>query len=422
MVVETGERSGALRWVAGAVAIIVTLAIAAGLVFYRISGNRLPSGPAVGKASVSNVTFTCRLPVLAGAAAGFVSFPDGAVTIDKTQVSPGNIKGAYGYTYDPQVRKWVPVPRSALSPDGRSYAYLAQTTGVPGQMASLSLHTHDIVSGSDHVLWQGQGSPMGPSQIAWLASGLYFSAVLYSADNPQGPTFAAIYVADLNHAGTPRRVGPNPPPQPPSPGQPYYAGPDQFPILSEGAAWGVGQRVPAVPVTADKASMPGMYGPDRILRMDLRDGSVSTWYTVTGTALVSLVGVDAKGEPIISLFEPPTVKKALPDSYVPPPVTLLLLTGPNQTATITSGNPDFHLGSQPSADAHGIWLGSWDSIWLYTPAAGLRQVASIPTGIFPSPTPPPGAYPNKGTVASGGRPAMPAYMQGTLMMVAGPCA
>jgi hypothetical protein len=420
MSIEAEEKRRPLRWIAGSVATIVTLAIVAGLVYYRVSSKGSASNPPVGSATVSGVAFSCRLPVLAGATGGFISFPDGAITIDR-QVTFGNFKGGYGYSYDSQVKKWVPVPSPSLSPDGRSYAYLAQTTGVPGEMMTMSLHTHDLASGSDRVLWQGQGSPMGPNEVTWLASGIYFSAVMYSADGPQGPTFPALFVADPNHAGTPRRVGPNPPPQPPGPNQPYYSGPDQFSLVGGGAAWGTGQRVPKEVPTPDKPPTPGTFGPDRILRMDLRDGSVTTWYAVSSTDLVSLMGLDAQGRPILSLFQPKIPVKDAPAINEPPPITLLLLTGPNQTVEITSGNPDFHFGSQPSADSHGVWLGSWNSIWLYTSGTGLHQVATIPAGTFPDPTPPSG-YPAKGSPVSGSRIAMPSYMQGTLFMPAGPCA
>jgi hypothetical protein len=415
---QTGNR---LRTVAGAVAIAIVVVIISGLVYFRATHNGHANNPSVGVATVNGVSFSCRLPVLGGAAAGFISFPDGAVTVDHS-VNFQNVKGAYGYTYDDQVRRWVPVPGASLSPDGRSYAYLAQTTGVPGQPEALSLHAHDVVSGSDRLLWQGSGSPMGTNAVTWLQSGIYFSAVLYPADGSLGPAFPALYVADPNKAGTPRRIGPNPEPQPPSPGQAYF-GPDQFTFIGPGAAWGTGQRQPKEAPSPGNPPAPGAFGPDRVLRMDLRDGSVSTWYTVSGNSFVSVMGLDAQGQPILSVYQPTMFDKTAqpPAKFEPPPVTLLLLTGPNQTTEITAGNTSFHMGSQPSGDSHGIWFGSWDSIWLYTASGGLRQVATIPSGTFPSPSVPPG-YPAKGAPASGARPSMPAYMYGTLLQIAGRCA
>lgn len=405
---------------------MITLSVVGGLVFSRFTSNN-PTGEKAGTVNVSGIDFKCRLPVLAGAAGGFISFPDGAVSIDRSLNL--SYKGNYGNTYDAQVGKWVPVPRSALSPDGRSYAYLAQTTGVPGATSSMTLHTHEIVSGKDRVLWEGSGSPMG-FQVTWLAGGIYFLAALSPGAGPQtGPMFPSLYVADANQAGTPRRVGPNPAPQPPT-GPGSYSSPDMFALVGANAAWGTGNRVPKeIPSKEAPSSdrppappVPGTYGPDRILRMDLRDGSVSTWFTVAGTEMVSLMGLDAQGRPILALFEPPN-KTAAPTmkSDGPPKARLLLLTGSSQTIEMTSPTSDFRLGSQPSADSHGVWFGGWNAVWFYSPNGGFRQIATIPEGVFPSPSMPPG-YPMKGGPASDGRSSMPAYMQGTMVMPAGPCA
>lgn len=414
---EPGELRGPWRWLAGGIAAVLTVSVVGGLLYSRLAANNR-GGEKSGLVTVSGVDFTCRLPVLAGAAGGFISFPDGAVTIDRS-INLG-YKGGYGYTYDAQVGRWVPVPRSALSPDGRSYAYLAQTTGVPGAMTSMSLHAHEIVSGKDRVLWEGSGSPMGSNSITWLPGGIYFSAVLLPGGSPLGPSYSAVYVTDPNQPGTPRRVGPNPPPQQPTPGQASFAGPDMFTVVGGGAAWGVGNRVPKETPSPDKPPAPGTYGPDRILHMDLRDGSVSTWYNVSGTELVSLMGLDAQGRPILALYQATLKTGPVPGSDGPPRPRLLLLTGAGQTVEITSGATDFKFGGMPSADAHGIWFGGRNSVWLYTPNGGFRQVATIPDGLFPSPSPPPG-YPQK-PVASDARSGMPAYMQGTFVTPAGSCA
>jgi hypothetical protein len=418
--VEPEELRGPWQWLATVIAVLVTSGVLGGLVYHRLHAHA-PAGPTMGSVAVNGIDFSCHLPIIAGSAGAFISLPDGAVTIDHS-IALDLYKGGYGYTYDALVRRWVPVPGSALSPDGRSYAYIAQTTGVPGEMTTISVRTHDIVAGKDRVVWEGSGSFMGPDQVTWLPSGIYFSAVLVPYSGTNGAAFPSVYVSDPNHPGAPQRVGPNPAAQPPLPGQYDYSGPDLFTFFGGGAAWATGNRISKATPSPDKPPAPGAFGPDRVLRMDLRDGSVSTWYSVSGTELVSVIGLDEHGRPILALFQPkaPVESGPIPSPYEPPAARLLLLTGPNQTVTLTSGNTDFHLGSIPWADSHGIWFGDWNALWLYTEHGGLHRVATIPSGLFPTPTPPP-AYLPKSPFASGARPGMPSYMQGTLVTPAGSC-
>lgn len=417
---ERGEVRGPRRWLAGAVAVLLAMGIVSGLVVSRL-GSRSPSNQTVGSATVSGAALTCRLPVVAGTAGGFISFPSGTVTIDRG-VSLDPYKGGYGYTYDVQVGRWMQVPASGLSPDRRSYAYLAQTTGVPGKTTLMSLHTHEIASSKDRVLWEAAGSPLGPNTpLTWLPGGIYFSAILVPAAGPNTTPLPAVYVSDPNHASPPRRLGPNPEPPPPTPGQPYYSGPTLFTLVGGGAAWATGNRVPKQAPSPNNPPTPGDSGPDRILRMDLRDGSMSTWYQVSEPDLISLVGLDGQGRPILGSIQLNLKAVPQPGVFVTPVARLLLLTGPSQTLEINAGIPDFHFGSMPSADSHGIWFGSWNSVWLYTVTSGLRQVANIPAGVFPSPSPPPGLQP-KGGVPGSPPPGVPSYMQGTLITPAGPCA
>jgi hypothetical protein len=379
-----------------------------------------PASQAGSSARVSGDDFTCRLPVLAGSGGGFITFPNGTITVDRS-VKLDPFKGAFSYTYDARAGVWLPVPATALSPDGRSYAYLVQTSGVPGATTVLSLHTHEIASGRDRILWEATGSPPGPNAVTWISGGIYFSAVLVPTATPNTVPLPAVYVSDPNHAGPPRRVGPNPPPQPPTPGQPYSPGLQVYTFIGGGAAWATGYRIPKQPASPNSPPSPGDYGPDSVLRMDLSNGTVSTWYRVSGPDLISLMGLDGQGRPIVAFTQPNLKAMPQPGVFVPPVARLVLLTGPNQTVEISGGNPDFHPDGQLQGDSHGVWFGSWNSVWLYTGAGGLRQVASIPAGLFPTPTPPPG-LPPKGGVASSSLPGIPAYMQGTLIRPAGPCA
>jgi hypothetical protein len=73
-----------------------------------------------------------KLPVSNGqpASGGFVTFPQGTFTADPASaVKADNV---YGLSFDRAVAKWVPVPRSWVSPDGARYAYWEwQTPALP---------------------------------------------------------------------------------------------------------------------------------------------------------------------------------------------------------------------------------------------------------------------------------------------------
>src|SRR4030088_588645 len=66
--------------------------------------------------SLSQVDFSCRLPVLnlasVGTTDGFIDFPAGTLT-------PAGTGGLY---YDWVVSRWLPVGHYSVSPDGRRYA------------------------------------------------------------------------------------------------------------------------------------------------------------------------------------------------------------------------------------------------------------------------------------------------------------
>ena len=142
-------------------------------------------------------------------------------------------------------------------------------------------------------------------------------------------------------------------------------------VLGGGAAW----------VTAQDPVPAGVKGgPNLVLRMDLREGTVSTWYTTGPGNVVLIDGVDAGGRPLLSV-----VPLSSPGAR-PTPV-VLLLTGANQTTTI---GPDPGLLSVTTyGDRHGTWITGYGSIWLYADGQ-LRKLATVPDGLFPGPQPKPG--------------------------------
>src|SRR5260370_38989541 len=107
-----------------------------------------------------------------------------------------------------------------------------------------------------------------------------FSAVLFPAGAPEAFAYPSVYVADPGQPGAPRRVGPNPPPQPPNPGQPDYSGPGMFTLIGGGAAWATGNPVPKEASAPQQPPAPGTCGPDPNLRRELPEDRVSNPVTV----------------------------------------------------------------------------------------------------------------------------------------------
>src|SRR5215472_8026785 len=86
-----------------------------------------PSGLPSSSSSASPVplasTLSCKLPISNGqlGSGGFLTFPEAAFTADPSSAVKSD--SSYGLSFDRAVGKWVPVPRSWVSPDGSRYAY-----------------------------------------------------------------------------------------------------------------------------------------------------------------------------------------------------------------------------------------------------------------------------------------------------------
>ena len=71
-------------------------------------------------------TLNCRIAVSTGnpGSGGFVAIPGGQFTADKaSDVDLPGQSGASGLSYSVALRKWLPVPRSWITPDGKRYVY-----------------------------------------------------------------------------------------------------------------------------------------------------------------------------------------------------------------------------------------------------------------------------------------------------------
>jgi hypothetical protein len=312
--------------------------------------------------------------------------------------------------------KWLPVQQRWISPDGKSYAYGTQTTGVPGQGPTGTVHVVQVATGRDQQVWSGDGAAQ---VLAYASSGIYFSS-----SNFQGPS-QSIWVVDPARPGSAHRVGPNPAPPPPSPTQPSFGPSTFFSLVSPLGIFGQGFGTPP----SDPTKPPtGAFGPDRVMRMDLNTGAVGTWFVNPSGGMVSLLGLDAQGHPVVGVAkEAPTPPPADGSGGKYPygakflPNRLLLLTAENQSTEIAPGTDTSFLPVSAFGDAHGVWISVPGSIWLYDRAAGLKKVFSVPDSLFPAPTPPPGyakGTPPPGMVIPTPPPGMPT---GAVLTVIGAC-
>ena len=363
-------RLSSLRWTSGLVAALLALAVIAGLVYSRNSSEL--HGPAgtgrIGQGIVPNrVPFQCSLPVVVGVYPSVfiqVQLPSG-VMVDES-IQPDNFNSQS--SYDVQAGKWVPVPSSAISPDGRSYAYGLGTT--EGGGSNGTVHVIDVVTGQDRQVWAGAG---GAQVLGYVSSDVYFFELAGS-----GP--AVLWVVDPARPSTAHRVGPMP------------------------NSWSV-ELVGPLGMFALGNDSAGH--PNRVDHMDLATGTVSTWFVgPTVPTRMRLLALDGQGYPIVATD----------------PSRALLVTGVNQSVVIADGS---NISFQPETamgDAHGIWFGEPGSIWLYDRAAGLRKVFAMPASQFPTPSPLPGKFvrsplPGEPTAP----PVPPGTPSGVPLAVFGPC-
>ena len=411
------------QWAAGGVAVLLAVTIVAGLVFVRqrSAAHSAATGQLVGSLTMTaQLDFRCTLPVQGYLSQGRVSLPDGGVTVDQTQ-SPGKGTPTFGSVY--VGGKWLPVPRTWLSPDGRSYAYITSTSGVPGQPQTATVYVHDIAKGTDRKLWSGSGSAQ--MIIGWGPGGVYFP--LQPTASGQGFIGQEVWVVDPANPSAAHRVGPNPP-QTAAPGVPTVPLFQFGTRMAGGAAWTVRQGIPKGPIPAGGGII--AMNPAEVVRMDLKDGSLSTWFTAPDGTNVGIAGTDQQGHPILIITTPPNVVKLTPASsgapvtmppelIYPPPPRVLLLTSANQTVEISSGSDATFRPSSAFGDGHGIWFTSPGSLWLYRHGS-LTKVADVPASLFPLPTPPPNLPTPPANFTKPSPP--PGYPIGVPLNVLGPCA
>ena len=344
-------------------------------------------------AAPSATLAACRLPVVSwyqpgnpvqlpsfGVQAHYVSYPGGVISADPadafTQGGDGfgwrssatpvlRGTGPVGY-YDAAFDRFLPVPRSQVSPDGRRYAYMDFTQG--GLYLYGQIHVVDVATGGDRTL----GLPAAQYLIFdFSADGIYFT---------NGPYAQSAGLLLLNpDSGATRQVFPD--------GYVF--------AVADGEAWiAVNEKDPH-PTSA----LPGGEGNARppvlnvLLRRDVKSDQVTEWVRRPVTASqFQLLGVYS-GAPAVLAYLAGDNDARWSTSAVPYEIWLVsrpdtpetvgagIVSDLQSNAWYRSGRVETSYSGLGISDAHGIWLGG-SAIYLYRHGKGLTKVASFPG--FPS--------------------------------------
>lgn len=285
-----------------------------------------------GDLPVSQVSFSCRLPIYMQTGyetspdfsrqGAFITFPSASMAID-----PSGKAGAY---FDLAFKRWLPVRREDVSPDGTHYAYV-------GILDNL-LHVVNVTDGKERIF---SLDAVGDNYVfAYASEGIYMT---FGFEGLHG-----LSLVDPN-TGASRPV-----PQVMTPGA----------IGAGGVVW-FSEVNPADPRPINTASSAGILS-DQVTRIDVKSGTKTPWLYRPGVGL-SVVGLDAHGHPLINVV----------NKWMDPSTDLLIAPDPTSQKTILTGPLVGTLGGS-IADSHGVWFDSPQGIYLYTEAGGLQKVSNQP--------------------------------------------
>ena len=280
------------------------------------------------------VSFSCRLPITTPDNQGaFISFPAGTVSLDP---QGRGLVDHWGLYYDRAFSRWLPVPRQAVAPDGKHYAY-----GEKGldQTKAAKMHVVDIATGADHVFNTPSTEWFIPySVLDYSGEGIYLytnyeaSFGLWLMDPQTGAISTVANLPEIQASGDSRTfwVGSV------NPGDPQPLG-------------GIGVL------------------PNQIDRFSLADGKRIAWFYRPSTSM-RVIGSDMQGHPIVLVVN--GRNGVIDGDYG---AELLLLTDPQSQRSIFKGSAQL-AGSMVVliSDSHGIWFGSDHGIYLYTDTAFVK--------------------------------------------------
>jgi len=197
-------------------ALVLVLALVASRVALRPQGLNQPG--AKGGVAMAADAFPCSLAVEAistgqnpgqdpvtNVSLGFVNIPGGGFQVDPAATVVGLPVGAItGQNfYSAALKRWVPAPTQAISPDGLSYTYvrLLPAGATYSNATSSEVHVFDVARNSDRKVWSSSSEV---ELVSWDSAGILVSAmpfrggavVLWRINPATGAVSQAPYDAD----------------------------------------------------------------------------------------------------------------------------------------------------------------------------------------------------------------------------------
>ncbi len=189
---DAGDSRGyprGMALVAVGLAVVLVVALVVSRVALRPTGMSQPG--AKGGVAMPADAFPCSLPVEAMSFAqnsaqdavdsvslGFVNIPGGSFQVDPAATVVGLPVGAItGQNfYSAALKRWVPAPIEAMSPDGLSYTFvkLLPAGATYSNATSSEVHVFDVVKNSDRKVWSSSSSVI---VVNWDSAGILVSVM-----------------------------------------------------------------------------------------------------------------------------------------------------------------------------------------------------------------------------------------------------
>lgn len=280
----------------------------------------------------------CRIAISSGqpGSGGFVTFPGAIFAADPSS----NVQSAFGYglMFDRAFSRWLPVPRSWVSPDGTRYVYWDPRAG---SLEAVSLNSSGLTALGPKP--GGAASAARVSSALWqpveaLEAGVYAIAA--------GPPSPGLWLFPWSGSGEQQVIGTG-----------------FWHAIGGSAAYGTASQ--SVPQGAENT----------ILRLTLAGGSPVEWFSRPGLQS-RVVGFDVAGNAVVEAGSPGATE-------------VWLVTGPRagtKLLTIPQPQPGQSGGQSRAAlmsvvgDANGIWLATTDGLYFAGPT-GTEKASSV-TGLL----------------------------------------